>query len=332
MTTEKISVVVPIHNGAQWIRQTLDSIFRQTYQNFEIILVNDASTDGLNEILNSVLDPRLHIVNLDVNIGVSAARNLGIDLATGGFIAFCDADDVCQPDRFERQISFLKKNFDAGLCGSAFTCFSPQERKVVINPVSNSDISTALMRGNCFGLSTVMARASVLKTNHFDESLMVAEDYDLWTRLASSGVMLANLPESLLDYRLHDKQASRNQSAKLDHVSRRIRSRYCASLLHNFQLQDRMNEGSFVFADIETAALDVLLNTDHEPRDFRFMLAWMYQRLDRHSVWRWWRWCQIQHRLQLRLDRNYRMNTAILAFLPISSGSKFFDTLAKLKR
>lgn len=332
MSAPLISVIVPVHNSAQWIRQTLDSLFTQTYPSFEIILINDASTDNLGEVLNLVHDPRLRVVDIEENIGVSAARNLGIELAMGQFIAFCDADDLCQPQRFERQITFFDHHSDIGLCGSAFTCFDEQERETVVNPESNKDIGVALMKGNCFGLSTIMARATVLKKNRFDETLSVAEDYDLWTRLASSGVMLANLPERLLHYRLHAQQASRNQSVKLDQVARKIRSLYCVSLLGDAHLQERLSGNVLTLEDIETAARGISLSVAHEPREFRFMLAWMYQRLPKHGVREWWRWCGIQQRLQLRLDGNYRLNTALLAFLPFTSGSKFFDTLVKLKR
>jgi glycosyltransferase involved in cell wall biosynthesis len=327
-----ISVVVPVHNGAQWLGQTLDSLFAQTYPHFEIVLIDDASTDNLDKVLASFRDARLQVVHLKKNVGVSAARNLGIGMAKGSYIAFCDADDLCQPQRFERQLAFLEQHPETGLCGSAFTCFDTQDRETVKNPVSDEEIRKTLMWGNCFGLSTIMARGGILKVTRFDETLNVAEDYDLWMRLADSGVRLANLTESLIRYRLHPQQASRHKGAKLDQVTRKIRSLYCAGLLGDAQLQKQLRSGTIELEDMEAAAQKIALHTAHETRAFRFMLAWMYQQLPRHGVLPWLRWSKIQKRLQLHLDSHYRLNTALLALLPTRLARNYFDTLIKLKR
>lgn len=332
MITPLVSVIVPIHNGAQWLGQTLDSLFAQTHSHFEIILVDDASSDKLWEVLDSFHDARLHVLHLKKNVGVSAARNRGIELARGSFITFCDADDLCQSKRFERQLEFMRQHPDIGLCGSAFTCFGTQDHETILNPTSDEEIRKALMLGNCFGLSTIMVRTGILKVTRFDETLNVAEDYDLWTRLAASGVRLANLQESLIRYRLHPHQASRHKGAKLDQVARKIRSIYCASLLEDGPLQEQLRSGTIKLEDMETAAQIIALHITHEPRAFRFMLTWMYQQLPRHGVRPWLRWGKIQKRLQLDLDRNYRLNTALLAFLPACLSEKYFDTLIKLKR
>lgn len=332
MNTPLVSVVVPIHNGAQWLGQTLNSLFAQTYSHFEVVLVDDASTDNLRKVLASFHDARLRVVHLQKNEGVSAARNHGIEMAKGDFVAFCDADDLCQPQRFQRQVEFLEEHQDIGLCGSAFSCFDTHDRETVINPASDEEIRKALMQGNCFGLSTIMVRAGALKATRFDETLNVAEDYDLWTRLAASGVHLANLPDSLIRYRLHWQQASRHKSAKLDQVARKIRSLYCAGLLGDHQLLARLRSGSVGIEDMDATAQRIAGHAGHEPRAFRFMLAWMYQQLPKHGVLPWWRWSRIQRRLHLQLDNNYRLNTALLAFLPSSLAKKYFDTLIKLKR
>jgi glycosyltransferase involved in cell wall biosynthesis len=332
MNSPLISVVVPVHNGARWLGQTLDSLFAQTYANFEIVLVDDASTDSLQEVLDSVHDPRLRVVHLKSNVGVSAARNQGIELAKGDFIAFCDADDLCQPQRLERQLAFLEQQPGIGLCGSAFTCFDTQDRETVVNPASDAEIRKTLMLRSCFGLSTIMARAGIFKSIRFDETLHVAEDYDLWTRLAASGVRLANLPESLLRYRWHPQQASRHKGARLDQATRKIRSAYCVGILGDRQLRERLGSGSVGLDDLDAAAETISCQTAHEPRAFRFMLAWLYQQLPHHGLIPWWRWTRIQKKLHLELDRNYRLNTALLALLPASVGNRYFDTLIKLKQ
>ena len=332
MNDQLLSVILPVHNGTQWLGETLKLILAQTYSNFEIILVDDASTDNLADVLVDYCDKRLHAVHLMKNIGVSAARNVGIEMAQGSYIAFCDADDLCQPQRFELQLAFLEQHPEIGLCGSSFTCFDTQDRETVVHPAADSEIRKVLMQRNCFGLSTIMARARILKANRFDESLSVSEDYELWTRLAASGVRLANLPESLIRYRLHSQQASRHKSTTLDQVTRKIRSVYCAGFLDDPQLLERLRVGSIGLDDLESAAQKIIKQAVYAPRDFRYMLAWMYQQLPQHGIYQWRRWSSVQKKLQLKLDSNYRLNIALLAILPGHIGRKYFDTLIKIKR
>lgn len=331
-----ISIVIPVHNGAKWLGQTLESLYAQSYPHFEIVLIDDASSDGLEEVLNSSKDARLRVVHLKANVGVSTARNHGVDLAKGSYIAFCDADDLCLPQRLELQLSFLMQHPDISLCGSSFTCFDTQDRETIKNPETDDQIRKALMQGNCFGLSTVMARATALKANHFNPTLRVAEDYDLWTRLASAGIRLANLPDSLVRYRLHLQQASRSKSERLDLASRRIRALYCASLLNDESFLQRLSTGPIGLDELTQAARKVAdfsrFHPQYAARDFRFMLAWLYQQLPHHGLLPWWYWTRTQKQFGLDLDRNYRINIALLAILPHRLVRKYFDTLIKLKR
>jgi glycosyltransferase involved in cell wall biosynthesis len=331
-----ISVIIPVHNGARWLGATLESLYAQSYSHFEIVLVDDASTDALQQVLDDCRDERLRVEHLQNNVGVSAARNRGIELAKGGYIAFCDADDLCTPQRLERQLEFLERQPAIGLCGSAFTCFDDDnEYETVVNPQTDEEICKALMQGNCFGLSTIMARADLLKSFSFDPLLSVAEDYDLWTRLVAAGVRTANLPESLIRYRLHPQQASRHKGVELDRMSRRVRGLYCASLLGASTWVHRLRSGMIEPSDLVLAARMVaeyvVQHPESVPRDFRFMLAWLYQQLPYHGLRSWWQWVCIQDQLDLKLDLNYRLNITLLTFLPTSLGCRYLDTLSKLK-
>ncbi|MFN4003719.1 MAG: glycosyltransferase family 2 protein [Hylemonella sp.] len=332
----QISVVVPVHNGARWLGETLDALYAQSFSDFEVLLVDDASTDELSDVLDQHADVRLRVVHLDKNVGVSAARNHGIELARGSYIAFCDADDLPCPQRLELQWRFLEKNPKIGMCGSAFTCFDTQDRETVSPPETDAQIRKALMAGNCFGLSTVMIRASILKEHRFDSSMQLAEDYELWTRLVTSGVRVVNLSESLVRYRLHPQQASRNKGAQLDQVSRQVRALYCARLIGDEGWVKKLRNEPVGLSDLISAGCRVIdfiaRHPDFAARDFRFMLAWLYQRLPDHGVRSWWRWVRMQNHLRLHLDLNYKFNTALLALLPVELRHKYFDVLIKLKR
>jgi glycosyltransferase involved in cell wall biosynthesis len=329
--TALVSVVVPVHNGAHWLAPTLDALLKQSYSRFEVILVDDASIDGLDEVLLNYQDPRIRVVHLETNVGVSAARNHGIQQARGSYIAFCDADDIPMPHRLELQVAFLDGHPKIGICGSAFICFDSEDRQLVENPEHDDEIKLRLMIGNCFGLSTIMARSELFARQRFDEGLRVAEDYDLWTRMAVDGVVLANLRAPLLRYRWHTTQASREGSFRLDQVSRKIRGIYCAGLLGSQPLQESLRIGQVTLQDMRTVAR-LIKAKGREPAPFRFMLAWMYQLLPDHGFLTWLRWRRIQHSLNLSLDKNYVFNTFLLAIFQPFLAEKQFDTLIKLKR
>ena len=312
-----VSIVIPIHNGAKWIGETLLSILNQSYRKIEILLIDDASTDDLDSVLVAFDDPRLRVEHLLVNSGVSAARNLGIHMASGEFIAFCDADDISMEQRIEMQVKKLQNNPELDFCGTAFTCFDGINEILVLHPEENTEIHRALMVGNCFGLSTVLAKAALLKANHFNENLSLAEDYDLWTRLAIRKTNFTNIKESLVRYRLHDQQASKEKGVRLDILSRSIRARYCVALLEHDRLSLVVKSETISMSDLQFAA-EVLTNRIQalhglKTNDFRHLFAWMYQRLDEHGLLTWLRWQIVQRRLNLSLSRNYLLNNMLLA-------------------
>ena len=335
-TNPVLSVVVPVYNGAAWLPDTLRSIFEQTFEDFELILVDDASTDNLREVIDQQTDHRLQVLHLEKKTGVAGARNAGIAKALGQYIAFCDADDLCAPTRFEIQLAYLQSHPEVGACGSAFTCFDAEDKETVVNPTTNAEIRHALLRGNCFGMSTMMGHAELFRRTPFDQSMTLSEDYDLWTRLAGCGVQLANLPHSLLRYRIHEQQASQQKAQRLDQLARKIRSMYCARLIGADGLVQRFEVENVAIADMEIAANQVLEfcanHGEFMPQEFRFMLAWMYQKLPDHGVKPWMAWRRIQHRLGMNLNSTYRLNTALLALLPRELTRRYFDTLVKLKR
>jgi glycosyltransferase involved in cell wall biosynthesis len=331
-----LSVVVPVHNGATWLAETLSCIYAQSWADFELILVDDASTDNLQEVLAANPDRRLQALHLEKNAGVAGARNAGIAMAQGQYIAFCDADDLCDPRRFELQLAYLQAHPAVGACGTAFTCFDTQEGETVVNPLTNAEIRHALLRGNCFGMSTMMGRAELFRRHPFDQSVAPTEDYDMWTRLASSGVQLANLPQALLRYRIHALQASQQKANRLDQLARKIRSLYCARLIGATSLVERLQAEKLGVADMEEATERILAfcadQREFAPSEFRFMLAWMYQKLPEQGLRPWTAWRRLQARLGMTLNSTYRVNTALLALLPSALTQRHFDTLVKLKR
>ncbi len=119
----KISVVLPVYNSEKYIAEAVQSILDQTFTDFELLIINDASTDGTLQILESFKDDRLKIINNPTNLKVVKSLNKGLELAQGEFIARMDADDIAYPQRFEKQIAYFKKYPQVDVCGTWVQAF-----------------------------------------------------------------------------------------------------------------------------------------------------------------------------------------------------------------
>ncbi|MFZ4396973.1 MAG: glycosyltransferase family 2 protein [Kiritimatiellia bacterium] len=212
-TLVPISVVLPVYNGERFLAEALDSILAQTFGDFELITVNDGSTDGSLAILQTYAtrDPRLRIITRP-NTGVARSRNEGLAAAQGELIAWMDADDVARPERFRRQYQFLQKNGSIGAVGAAFQAVDETGACIgapKIFPSKPGVIHKDLQRGSCVMAQTlVMARREALRRVGGYRGLFTpAEDYDFWLRL-SEVAELANLPDVLQLYRIHSQSLS----------------------------------------------------------------------------------------------------------------------------
>ncbi len=201
-----------VYNGQEYIGDALDSILKQSFRDFEFIVVNDGSLDGTARILQryAQLDERLLVLHQE-NHGVIAALNRGCRLARGTYIARMDADDVSVPGRFEMQVDFLDRHPTVAVVGGAIRFINTTgdvigERRY---PLEDRQIKKALRENNC----CLMHPAIMMRKNAFDttggyrSSFVHAEDNDLFLRLADRGEM-ANLSDVLLYYRLHARQVS----------------------------------------------------------------------------------------------------------------------------
>jgi glycosyltransferase involved in cell wall biosynthesis len=201
-----LSVVLPVYNGEQYLHESILSILNQTFSDFELIIVNDASQDKSEEIIHSFDDPRIKYHRNAVNLGLVATLNVGIKLCSGKYIARMDQDDVSRPNRFKKQIDFLEKNTDHIIVGSHVRIMGKND---LLYPLSDASIRVWMLVGTPFAHPAVMMRADVIKKNNlfYTESFKHAEDYGLWVQLSQFGKM-ANLNEVLIDYRRHESQYS----------------------------------------------------------------------------------------------------------------------------
>lgn len=202
-----ISVLLAVYNGGPYLRAAIDSILAQTFGDFEFVIIDDGSTDSSPAVLNEAAtrDPRIRLVSRP-NKGLTVTLNEGVALARGEFLARMDADDIALPQRFEKQIAYLREHSDCVLLGSRVLQIDPDGLPIRqwCAELSHDEIDAAhLNRGWPVVHPAVMMRtAAVRRVGGYRDQYNTLEDLDLFLRLAEIG-RLANLPDVLLHYRQH---------------------------------------------------------------------------------------------------------------------------------
>ena len=202
-----VSVLLPFHNAGVYLSDALGSILRQTYAPFEVLLINDGSTDDSLSIIEGFRDSRLSIVGDDQKRGLAFRLNQGISAANGKYIARMDADDICAERRLELQVARMESDGDLAVLGTAgafidsagMVTGAPRE-----SPLDDHQIKWRLLTSNCILHPSVMVRATVLNEHRYSTDYPVAQDFELWLRLAAADYRFANLPEVLMLVRRHN--------------------------------------------------------------------------------------------------------------------------------
>lgn len=217
--TPRITVIMPVYNAERYLSEALESILDQSYGNFRLLIVDDASTDSSRAIIESLADSRIETISLDKSRGVAHALNLALDRADTEFVARMDADDLAAPDRFKQQLKFLTENQDVGVCGSSIEMMRGNSRCIVRYPETHDEILGSLAvyrRSICH--PSVMMRLSVLESSgtRYRERYAHAEDLHMWNCLIRQ-TRFHNIQKPLLVYRIHDDQVSaRHKSTQVD--------------------------------------------------------------------------------------------------------------------
>lgn len=215
MTAPIITVLLPLYNAASYLDEALDSILAQSWTDFELLVIDDGSTDGSLEKITARTDARIRVELLPRNQGVVAALNRGLELARGAYIARMDADDIALPDRLAHQLAYMEKHPEVGALGTDFESFGGPSSESWVRYFDAENLHIALLFENPICHPTVMLRRSTLSALglKYPGDFPHAEEYALWMRISARS-RLANLPERLLRYRVHGKQISRLKSAE----------------------------------------------------------------------------------------------------------------------
>ncbi len=253
----KVTVVMPVCNGARYLHQAIDSILCQTFADFEFIIIDDGSTDGTLSILNRYAQKHRHIrLIAREHKGLAESLNEGIECACGEWIARMDADDISLPQRFERQLRWLSQT-NADICGSGYKLLGGADRRVHKHPESDVAIKMKLLFDSSFAHPTVMMRSHLAKQLRYDKAWEKCEDYDLWERAARAGWKMTNVPETLLLYRQHDAQISTSSYTYQQALARKIRRRYWEFIFDAMKLNKRWIHEVMKLRDVSGAKPDM---------------------------------------------------------------------------
>ncbi len=207
-----VSVLMPAYNSGKYIAESIESILNQTFTDFELIIVNDGSTDNTVGIITQYLhDKRVKLFHNEKNKGLAYTRNKCLELAHGTFLANLDSDDIALPDRLVKQIEVMQKYPNVGVCCSWFEYFGGEENSHFICETQKEQalIKIELLFGCIIGNSTVMLRADVLKQNklNYHADYPPCEDYHVWSQLITHTAFYT-IPEILVKYRTHPENTS----------------------------------------------------------------------------------------------------------------------------
>lgn len=187
------SVIIPLYNKAPYVRKTVESVLRQTFDDYELIIIDNGSNDGSNKIVAGFIDPRIRTVHLEENIGVSNARNKGVSLSTAPYITFLDADDWWEPTFLEEMAGLIKRHPGAGIYGTKYYIVKNGKKRVAPIGVDEDFLEGEInycrvyAKTLCMPLTSItvsMPRAVFDEMEGFKPHLKLGEDFDLWVRIA----------------------------------------------------------------------------------------------------------------------------------------------------
>jgi glycosyltransferase involved in cell wall biosynthesis len=233
VNTPEITVLMPVFNGEKYLKDAIESILRQTFTNFEFLIINDGSSDNTVSIIESYADARIHLIHNEKNLGLIASLNKGVELASGTYIARMDCDDISFPERLAKQLEVFKTNPDIDILATQMLLINSEGFKTGMwsgdtGIKSSEAIKRKLIKECCIAHPSVMVRSSLIRQYFYDAKQKGAEDWDLWLRMASDGKNFFKINELLLKYRVHSLSATivRNQNGL--YINRwKVLSNYC---------------------------------------------------------------------------------------------------------
>ena len=200
-----VTILMPVYNAEKYVADAISSILNQTYSNFEFLIINDASTDNSEKIIQSFADSRIRYIKNEINLRLVATLNKGLSLIQTPYIARMDADDLSHPTRLEKLIKCLTENSAVDFLSSSLELFG-SETGIWSLPLSDDECKSTLIFRSCLNHAATIYKKSFLDKHNlaYREKHVYMEDYDLWYRAFRCGVKFMNIEETLYSYRRED--------------------------------------------------------------------------------------------------------------------------------
>lgn len=214
---KKITILMPVYNGEQHLKQAIESVLGQTFVDFELLIIDDGSNDGSGKIINSYEDERIRLVKNKKNKGIIFSLNKGLALARGEYIARMDADDISLPERLSKQYRFMENNPGVALVGCWAKIIGEDGRPLNDKrlPSKHGEIKFNLLFRNPFIHSSIFFRKNLIKAmGGYDYNYKHAEDFALYSKLIKNNLKTVNLPEFLIKFRVHGGSIGQTTSTK----------------------------------------------------------------------------------------------------------------------
>ena len=208
---ELVSIIMPAYNASKYIAESVDSVLAQTYQNWELIIIDDGSKDNTAEIIGNYTDKRIKFYKNETNLGVSAARNKAIQIAQGSWTAFLDSDDRWSEEKLERQLKFAEQNeAEFTFTASAFILPNGEKSDYVLQ-IPSKITYTELLKQNVISCSSVLIKKTLIANRAMSCGKDIHEDFKLWLEILKDGNVAYGLNEPLLIYRINKESKTGNK-------------------------------------------------------------------------------------------------------------------------
>jgi len=314
----KISVLMPVYNGDQFLDKSIKSVLNQTFNNFEYIIINDGSTDDSLKIIESNEDSRIKIINFSKNRGITAALNNGLNAAKGDYIARQDQDDISHPDRFMLQIGYLENN-DVDLVDTNFTFIDENDRYLQDYEKRYFRPEETLSHLFFYEMvhASIMCRRLLFTKYNIQYRKRPTEDYDLFIRLAKAGMRAGRLDQKLIQQRKHPNSMC---GSDWDNIKKDIdimRNEFVRDL--GIEPTDYEKKLHIAFVEQNTSILNKY--------KFREVLYWSNKIIKANSIKKIYASTYFKEQLYLRLIRfiKRKERKSLLDMVQLRRSAKFYD-------
>lgn len=229
MRYKMVSLIMPVYNAGKYIEEAINSILNQTYTNFELILIDDVSTDNTWSKVSKYNDSRIKTIHNDKNRGIAYSRNRGIEVARGEYIALMDDDDISTPDRFEKQVNYLDEHLEYDFIGGRYQTIDEKGNVISENRVAYYNpnfIKAMFLFQNVYCNGEMMFRKSVIDKYHirYEDGQYGMEDYRFWIECSKVG-KFTTLDKVFLQHRIHDQSETNRNILLCDEVREQHRKK-----------------------------------------------------------------------------------------------------------